>query len=174
MKYQLIEAIKRALAKLKDWDGELFDCHLDQEDTCDARKLHEVCINHKLANYLEAEILPLLRSSNCKYFVDIEFNREGSNEKSVSINNIEKRVRPDIIIHNRKSGEQKDNLLIVECKKKGAPNPEIIADNNKIQGLMTDSRYLYKFGLQVIYAGTGIEATFFHMGPEGQVFAVTL
>jgi len=60
-----------------------------------------------------------------KLFVDIEFNREGGDFKNVEIKGKDKTVRPDIIIHNRETGDKKKNLLVVECKKIGASDSDI-------------------------------------------------
>ena len=105
MRQQLIKLIRKAFTELKSKEGYLFDCSIEENVEYDARKLHEVCLNHKLANYLEKLILPILQEENEKFFVDIEFNREGLNNKF---------VRPDIIIHNRKSGDEKHNFLVME------------------------------------------------------------
>jgi len=94
-------------------------------------------------------------------FVDIEFNREGINFKMVSIEGQEKKVRPDIIIHNRKSDEHKFNLLVVECKKNDANAEDIQDDEKKINALMNDPRYNYHFGLQIIYGSDSIVGKLF-------------
>ena len=72
-------AVKNAFSRLKEEDGSLFECPIEVEAPYDSRKLHEVCINHRLANHLEDSILPLLSGNGEEYFVDIEFNREGIN-----------------------------------------------------------------------------------------------
>jgi hypothetical protein len=77
------------------------------------------CVNHRLANHLEKEIIPVL-GTNEAIFVDIEFNREGMDFKNTKIHGEDKRVRPDMIVHNRKTGPEKINFLVVECKKQGA------------------------------------------------------
>jgi hypothetical protein len=104
-----------ALRQLVEEDGALFDCPIEEHAFYDARKLHEVCVNHRLANHLAAALLPALRSDE-RLFVDIEFNREGVDFKHIRINSEDRTVRPDIIIHNRKTGSQKRNVLAVECK----------------------------------------------------------
>lgn len=163
MKYQIKQGVLRAFSKLKKDDGSLFDCDIEEEFGYDSRKLHEVCINHKLAIYLEKEILPIIDSADQKYFVDIEFNREGINKKKVIwCNGEELVVRPDIIIHNRKSDEQKMNFLIVECKKNGAQQAEIDGDRKKIHVLMENDRYKYSYGLQVVYGKNEIKGTLFY------------
>ena len=158
LKDQIRQAALRALARLKSDDGSLFDCKVEEEFKYDSRKLHEVCINHKLAIYLENEILPIISGPDHKYFVDIEFNREGINKKKMIVTNgKELVVRPDIIIHNRRSGKQKENFLVVECKKEGASNSEIRDDRNKIQAFMENKKYEYVFGLQIVYGKAEIK-----------------
>jgi len=163
MKHQIKQAILRAFSKLKRDDGSLFDCEIEEEFGYDSRKLHEVCINHKLAIYLENEILPIISGADQKHFVDIEFNREGINKKKIILCNGEELVvRPDIIIHNRKSGKEKRNFLIVECKKNGAQPSEIDYDRKKILVLMENDKYKYSFGLQVVFGKNEIKGTLFY------------
>jgi len=100
-------------------------------------------------------------------FVDIEFNREGLNYKEVRLDGEDRKVRPDIIIHNRRSGAEKTNFLIVECKKKGSSEEEIKEDQRKICALMQDERYQYSFGLQVVYGKERIEGVLFFRGEAG-------
>jgi hypothetical protein len=154
-------ALSRSLNRLIENDGMLFEAPVEKHAPYDERKLHEVCINHKLAEYLAAEILPILETKE-RLFVDMEFNREGIDFKNVKIEDKVERVRPDIIVHNRRSGRGKLNLLIVECKKSGSHPAEIAHDCKKIIALMSDVRYLYDFGLQVIYDASQIAATLFY------------
>jgi hypothetical protein len=144
-----------ALRWLLKEDGALFDCPIEEHASYDARKLHEVCVNHRLANHLEAALLPVLEVEE-RLFVDIDFNREGVDFKHIKINGEDHTVRPDIIIHNRKAGSQKLNVLVVECKKQGAPAKEMAQDSGKIRAFMKDTRYEYWFGLQVIYGRDGV------------------
>jgi hypothetical protein len=144
-----------ALRQLVHDDGALFDCPIEEHASYDARKLHEVCVNHRLANHLEAALLPQLRIDE-PLFVGIEFNREGVDFKQIKINGENHTVRPDIIIHNRKTGSQKRNVLVVECKKQGTPPRDIEDDQQKLRAFMEDTRYEYWFGLQVIYGRDGV------------------
>jgi hypothetical protein len=159
MKDQVRDSVLRSFRRLVEEDGHVFECPIEEHSSYDARKLHEVCVNHRLANHLEKEIIPLLTFETI--FVDIEFNREGVNFKNVMINCEDKRVRPDIIIHNRKTGREKLNFLVVECKKRGAPPEDIEEDRQKIRALMGDARYEYSFGLQVLYGREGVEGKLF-------------
>lgn len=121
------------------------------------RKLHEVCINHRLAYYLENNIYRFL---NKHYFnnkseliyVDIEFNKRGTEQKKVTISLSDnyvatKTIRPDIIVHNRKDGDEKRNILIVEAKKGKITKH----DKWKVKRLITDVSYKYTYGLTVSY-----------------------
>jgi hypothetical protein len=76
-------------------------------------------------------------------------------------------VRPNIIIHNRKTGCQKLNVLVVECKKEGVPEKEIEDDEKKIRAFMEDTRYEYRFGLQVIYGRNGVWGKLFFKSGNG-------
>lgn len=141
-------AIKSSFEELIKKDGVLFSCEIEQDTTYDARKLHEVAINHRLAIYLEKFL------ATQSLFVDIEYNREGGSVKTIEGNV----YRPDIIVHNRMSNENKNNYLIVECKK----DIDSFEDQNKIKSFMENDKYKYKYGLKVIYRGTGIEGTLFY------------
>lgn len=152
-------AILKSLELLKARDGMLFDCPIESNAPYDSRKLHEVCINHRLALYLEQEIVPLF--GNNEFFVDIEFNKEGVDFKEIKIDGHKKVVRPDIIIHNRKSGNDKKNILVVECKKKSTSQNDLKADVQKLKAFILDHRYQYKYGLQVVYDDQRIDAKLF-------------
>ena len=162
MRDQLIAAIERAFGVLIENDGELFGCRINEKEEINARKLHEVCINSKLANYLFSEIYPLLKDRKEKYFSDIEFNRNGKAEKVVIIEGVEQIIRPDIIIHNRKSGEDKSNFLVAECKKNGCGEKDINNAITKILGVMTSEDYEYEYGLFVKYLEKSIRGRFFY------------
>lgn len=159
MKDQVRGGVLRSFIRLVTEDGYLFDCPIEGDSSYDARKLHEVCINHRLANLLEEEVAPVFRLEGI--FVDIEFNREGVGPKEVSNNGKNRRVRPDIIIHNRKTGPEKQNFLVVECKKQGAPQEDLEEDGRKICDLMKNERYEYWFGLLVVYGRDWVRGTLF-------------
>jgi len=156
------DAIRRAFLKLIEKDGSLFECPIEEHAEYDSRKLHEVCINHKLAQYLEEFIFPIINQNQEKYFTDIEFNREGIDFKNITIEGQQERVRPDIIIHNRKSGNEKLNFLIVECKKYTTSEEDKQYDRVKIKAFLTDPNYKYNYGLQVIYSQNGVTGTLFY------------
>jgi hypothetical protein len=163
-----------ALTQLLEEDGALFECPIEAHAPYDARKLHEVCVNHRLANHLETALLPVLKIDE-RLFVDIEFNREGVDFKQIRMNGKDHTVRPDIIIHNRKTGSQKRNVLVVECKKQGAHARDIEDDQKKIHAFMEDTRYEYWFGLQVIYGQDGVcGELFFKSGNRIQSIPVSV
>ena len=112
------------------------------------RKLHETCVNHKLANYLACglELLKVEKLVREKLYVDIEFNRNGTNPKERGTH----KIRPDIIVHNRKHDHLKFNLLVVECKHRAALDYNPL-DWGRVAFFMTDPMYQYRFGLQVTY-----------------------
>ncbi len=142
--FEIAEAIKRAFEMLYIEDRSLF-CLPLEPDTYVARKLHEVCINHKLAEKLLSQSC----FSKLKHglYVDIEFNRKGDIQKEA--NGVV--VRPDIIIHNRKDGVAKLNFLVVECKKAPVASSVIGKDRKKIKCLIESDKYAYQYGLFVIY-----------------------
>ncbi len=92
MKDQIRDSVLRPFKRLVEEDGLLFDCPIEEHSLDDARKLHEVCVNHRLANHLEKEIIPVLALESI--FVDIEFNREGMDFKNLTINREDRKVSP--------------------------------------------------------------------------------
>ena len=71
----------------------------------------EECVNHKLAQYLENVLYERNLLGNCS--VDIEYNKYKEDEKKTSNG---RNIRPDIIAHERRSGN-KNNLIVIEAKK---------------------------------------------------------
>jgi hypothetical protein len=121
------------------------------------RKLHEICINHRLAHYIE-ELLPKYYPN--VYKVDIEYNRYYKNKKYVDVEGEKKTVRPDIIVHTRaKQTEYPQHLLVIEAKK-DIDCPE---DIKVIKSFIKDRRYRYIFGLAVRYNDFNpVETTLFY------------
>jgi hypothetical protein len=157
-KDQLRVAILSSFKDLIDVHRQLFNCSIgDAEDHVEGRKLHEVCVNHQLANILHSYISGV--EANGTLFTDIEFNKEGDNPKTFSVNG--KSARPDIIVHNRKSGADKLNILVIECKKEGADNDTINRDSDKLRRFINDPKFAYQFGLRVLYGNNGIQAELF-------------
>ena len=121
------------------------------------RKLHEVCINHRLAHYLE-RLLPKYYPND--YKVDIEYNRYYKNKKYVDIAGDSKIVRPDIIIHTRAiRPEYPQHLLVIEAKK----DVDSQEDIEVVKSFIQDPHYQYIFGLTVRYNDFNpVQATLFY------------
>lgn len=97
---ETVELIKRALETL--WKR---DCELIK------REVHEECINHRFAIYLEKEFEDIMMREQLS--LDIEYNKNGRNPKTYGSE--DKKFRPDIIIHERNSN--RNNYVIIEAKK---------------------------------------------------------
>ena len=146
------EFIKEAFSKLGSNDKDLiklndenniieYDCNAEKYE----RKLHKVCINHRLAYYFEELLVKFFNDSYC---VDIEYNRYYKNKKSLKMNGEIQVVRPDIIIHTRAlKPNYTQHLLVIEAKKERCSQDDI----NKVIGFIEDSHYNYSFGLTVCY-----------------------
>ena len=173
MEKKLDAAIIESFKDLIEQDGELFGFKVNEESEKNGRKLHEVCINHKLSIHLSNHIFPLLHERGQQYFADIEFNRNGEREKAVIIDRSKQVVRPDIIIHNRKDKDEKSNFLVVEGKKIGCSKKDYNDDVTKITGLMASEDYQYEYGLMVLYKEKSIEAQFFWR-KDGKIVSKTL
>lgn len=69
-------SIREAFRKLNGCDGDLFECPIEEHAEYDSRKLHEVCINHRLAIYLGEYLLPELADENEIFYTDIELTEK--------------------------------------------------------------------------------------------------
>jgi len=118
---------------------------INETDKILERALHEICINHRLAFYIETLIVKHLKTN--EYKVDIEYNRLYNKSKVVYMLNKEEKVRPDIIIHKRTIELGIQHLMIIEVKKDCFDDYDI----TKVQAFMNDSRYQYVFGVVVNY-----------------------
>ena len=138
--------VNSCLQKLRRLDKELLDINVNERT-----------ITHKLAEYLQ-EHFP-------EFNVDCEYNRDrnyikrirNKRDRSKEIANLSNfklaeliwenkeadTIYPDIIVHKRTT--HKNNLLIIEVKKKPNPNTGEF-DKEKIEELM-ERPYNYKFGL---------------------------
>lgn len=148
------DLIKKSLLDLREKDINLIEytlnnTHKDASNNSEERKLHETCINHRLAVYIE----DYLKEKKLGYFVDIEYNKYRYIPKEVMMNGSKKRVRPDIIVHTRvkKIKELDANYLIIETKK----DKDSRKDEIKIKAFMKDSRYCYRFGCKIKYGDLG-------------------
>lgn len=148
--------ISNGLRQLIDNDSDIFNMDLEvemaQEISENAkkmnRKLHETCISHRFAHYLENQ---LEGTAYEHYNVDIENNRFYGNLKILNTIEGQLSVRPDIIIHTRVDNtSEPQHSLVVEAKKEAISNHDI----NKIRGFITDDNYNYVFGLTVSYCSS--------------------
>lgn len=112
-----------------------------------SKKLHEVCISHQLASYIEK----FLRDNEViddSFYVDIEYNKNLQITKSNNGSNI----RPDIIVHKR--GINDHNLIVIELKKNnylGRNHINLKNDIKKIRDLCdVNGIYKYKYGFMLI------------------------
>ncbi|PSD44213.1 hypothetical protein C7E23_03040 [Elizabethkingia anophelis] len=116
--------ISTSLKTLIKKDSNIFNIDLSIEESQqiseDAkklnRKLHETCINHRFAHYLENA---LVSTKYTNYNVDIEYNRFYENLKLLENIDGQEAVRPDIVIHTRVNNNfDPQHLLVIEAKKR--------------------------------------------------------
>jgi ABC-type branched-subunit amino acid transport system substrate-binding protein len=101
----------------------------------------EECINHKLAQYLETVLKKRNLLGTCS--VDIEYNKYKADAKKIANG---RNIRPDIIAHERKSGNA-SNLIVIEAKK----NYDNSGDRQKVKELMDSQDYQYSAGAVISY-----------------------
>jgi hypothetical protein len=145
--------ISDSLKKLIEYDSDIFNMNIEIEMAQEVsesakrlnRKLHETCISHRLAHYLENELEDTDYEDYC---VDIEYNRFYGNLKILNTVEGQLSVRPDIIIHSRlNTTYDPQHLLVIEAKKEAITTHDI----NKIKGFISDNNYNYVFGMTVSY-----------------------
>lgn len=103
----------------------------------------EECINHRFAQYLEKILRKKGLLTKLKIIVDVEYDKYKEDEKKSSDG---KNIRPDIIVHKRKSGD-KNNLIVIEAKKKYIDKK----DKHKIIDLVRHAKFKYSLGVGVAY-----------------------
>ena len=133
-RHKLKESIFEALKLLFKNDIEIIE-----------NRTKEECINHKFAQYLE-EILKqnnILDGPTVIWHVDIEYDKYKEGEKKESKG---RKIRPDIIVHQRKSGHR-NNFIVIEAKK----NYPEKCDMNKVIDLVNSQSYRYSLGVLVSY-----------------------
>lgn len=153
--------LELSLKSLLERDYEIFNEIYTEPTTAspDARilnrELHETCINHRLAYYIEELIRPKYKFLH----VDIEYNRLYSGRKLLSVEGTDIAVRPDIIVHSRINTDVPfQHYLIIEAKK-GEITPY---DKSKVLSFLRDDRYSYLFGCTISYCNSNsIEATLY-------------
>lgn len=84
--------------------------------------IFEPTLSHRIALHLESEFF------NDGYVVDCEYNRNINDDKNDDLN---QKIRPDIIIHRRGSNE--NNLVIFEVKKAGKDSKKGQEDIRKLR-----------------------------------------
>lgn len=127
---ELQESIIQALKMLIEADIDLIETQPKEES-----------INHKLAQYLEAVLKKKNLLGRCS--VDIEYNKYREGEKKGSNGHY---IRPDIISHKRRSGNE-DNLMVIEAKK----NYDDRDDRKKVRDLVDSQDYRYSVGAVISY-----------------------
>ena len=125
MKIDVIKRrIRHCIDKIYENDSDLFD-----------RNNYEVTISNKLAQYLFIEFK--------EYDVDCEYNKHINKEKENK--ELNKNIRPDIIIHRR--GTDENNLLYIEIKTDHNRESRTF-DYDKIKAMTKqNSEYKYSLGL---------------------------
>jgi hypothetical protein len=101
----------------------------------------ERAITHKIAEAFEG-----MFGASAGYDVDCEYNRVRGHR--IKCGNNGRRVYPDIVIHRR--GQQNDNILAVEVKKRKAGTKAIIRDQKKLEEYVR-GQLRYKYGLSVVF-----------------------
>jgi len=127
---ELQQSIIQALKMLIKEDSDLIDTQPKEES-----------INHKLAQYLEVVLKGKNLLDNC--CVDIEYNKYKEGEKKSSNGRY---IRPDIISHKRRSGNE-DNLIVIEAKKMYDTKD----DREKVIDLVDSQNYQYSVGAVISY-----------------------
>lgn len=94
--------------------------------------------------------------------LDTEYNKVGIESKRIVVQKVrddeakEHGIRPDIILHKRKTSEA--NLLVIECKRDSS---EDYNDFNKLKAMTRDPSYQYRLGCFINFANHEPEFTYF-------------
>ena len=152
-KVSLKDLIKKALNTLYEKDWELLCLGKDERIN---KHVGERAIVFRFGIYFQQELnkIPELKDLN----LDCEYNRKGTNPKSITIKN---RIMPDIILHQR--GNNNHNLLVLEFKGWWNKNQEY--DKKKIERLIDNAgEYGYKEGYTILldkrYSDDNIQQVF--------------
>ncbi len=117
------------------------------------KNVHERSISHKLAEYLQT-LFPDLN-------IDCEYNKKGDAEKRYlrdhgpDGNVCSCLIYPDIIIHQRNN--QKNNLLVIEIKKKTSPTKKNWDLEKLIYFTDPSFGYYYAYGLFIEFYANNTE-----------------
>jgi hypothetical protein len=131
---ELQESVVGALRMLVEFDNDLIKTQPKEE-----------CINHRFARCLERVLSDKGLLDMCD--VDIEYDKYMEGEKKGSDG---RNIRPDILIHERRSGDR-NNLMVIEAKK----GYETKKDRNKVIDLVSSDKYRYSMGAVVSYFPRG-------------------
>lgn len=127
------------MSKLDEYVIKAFEYMLDNDSNL--LFAHEIACAHRLAIYLGGMLI--WNKKYCCYNVDLEYNRDGIDEKRLTYQRDGEEdkyeIRPDIIVHKR---QQKDNLIVVELKKDDITEN----DKNKVEQLCKNENYEYENG----------------------------
>ena len=140
-------------------------CQNDKE-LLQNRTLHEECINHRLAYYIEK----YLEFYDEKYNVDMEFNKNGEKKKELPENSKNEggAIRPDIIVHTRmKELENKyKNYIVIETKK----SEDSKEDKDVVTRFIKSKEYEYKVGVTINYNKFNpIKATLYYKNSNDEI-----
>lgn len=131
---ELQESIVDALKKLIESDNDLIETQPKEE-----------CINHRFACYLKQVLSDKGLLGPCD--VDIEYDKYMDGKKKGSKKGSDGRsIRPDILVHKRRSGN-KNNLIVIEAKKRYGTGK----DMSKVFDLVDSKKYRYSVGAVVSY-----------------------
>ncbi len=114
-------------------------------------EVHERAFTHRLAVYLEKAFEG--------WHVDCEYNRQdglANNPKMLTIDGMERRAFPDIIVHRRGAWDPqlRNNLLAVEVKPPWGDEKEVAKDHRKLPRCLADHHY--QFAVFVTYRLDGM------------------
>jgi len=148
---EITKIIEVSIDNLITYDSDIFNIDINipgdisGESVKLNRKLHEVTLNHRLAVYLEKNILG---TNYSEHKVDIEYNRYYDEAKMLEINKEKCIVRPDILIHTRMDTDiHPSNALVVEAKKGKVSEFDIA----KVCNFIENENYNYLFGMTISY-----------------------
>ena len=127
------QLVEKAIKEFIKNEGELLEMDVSER-----------CITHSFANYLDKEIGFI--NSNLK--VDVEYNRHIKNIKTTGWEVQPRKFIPDIVVHRRKTDE---NKLAVEIKKSTNKN-KMAHESDKLRlRKLVESEYHYEYGLYLLF-----------------------
>ena len=158
---------EKEIKKVKDIFNYAFEqLYQNDKELLQNRTLHEDCINHRLAYYIER----YLEHYDEKYKVDVQFNRNGENKKELpdNIKNKSGCIRPDIVVHTRmKNLENKcQNYIVIEAK----ISKDSEEDKDVVKRFIESKKYQYKVGVTINYNKFNpIKATLYYRNSDNEI-----